>query len=132
MNAINIKFCKIAIITLVVGISGCMSKGIEMTEQQQRMARCDQYVGMARDQCQRGENVTIEDYKEEYKEFEKDVNNKMKAEKERAQKSAIAEEKMKEEKFKEAMEKAKAKADAAKEAQIEQQIQALDDTDKTK
>lgn len=115
------------LIIALATLSGCMSKGVEMTEQQQRMARCDQYVGMSRDDCQRGENVTIEDYKDEYKEFERDVNNKMKAETAKAQKAAEADEKMKAEKLKEAMDRAKANADAAKQAQIEKQIEALKD-----
>jgi membrane protein involved in colicin uptake len=117
----------ILFITALLSLSGCMSKGIEMTEQQQRMARCDQYVGMSREDCQRGENVTIEDYKDEYKEFERDVNDKMKAETAKAQKAAEADEKMKAEKLKEAMARAKANADAAKKAQIEKQIEALKD-----
>ncbi|MFC4701132.1 hypothetical protein ACFO4O_13240 [Glaciecola siphonariae] len=130
MKASITRFSATAFLGLSFTLGGCMSKGVEMTDQQQRMARCDQYVDMSRDQCLRGENVTIDDYKEEYKDFEKDVRNKMKAETEQAQKAAAAEEKLKAEKLKEALEKAKAQADKARQAQIEAQIQAIEDSSK--
>jgi hypothetical protein len=109
------------------GLSACMSKGIEMTDQQQRMARCDQYVDMARDKCLRGENVTFNDYREEYKDFEKDVREKTQAENQKVQKALGAEEKMKAEKLKAALENAKLRGEQAKQEQIEKQIQALED-----
>lgn len=94
-----------------------------MSEQQQRMARCDQYVDSAREQCLRGDNVTIEDFKKDYKEFEKDVNAKMKAETDKAE----AEQKSREDKLKEALKNAKEKADIARQEQIEKELKALED-----
>jgi hypothetical protein len=95
--------------------TGCMSKGIEMTDQQKRMQRCDQYVDMARESCLRGENVTIEDYKEEYRGFERDIQARMKAENEAIQKAVAAQEKIKAEKLKEALKEAEEKAKKAEE-----------------
>ncbi|WP_395339704.1 hypothetical protein PN836_015140 [Ningiella sp. W23] len=102
------KALKLFIFSLAtVMLSACMTKGLEMTEQQQRMARCDQYIGMARDDCLNGVNVTIDDYKDEYREFEADVRDKLKAEQDQAKAAAAAREKMNEEKFKEAMKRVK-------------------------
>jgi hypothetical protein len=98
-----------------VGLTGCMSKDIEMTDQQKRMQRCDQYVDMARESCLRGENVTIEDYKEEYRGFERDIQARMKAENEAIQKAVAAQEKIKAEKLKEALKEAEEKAKKAEE-----------------
>lgn len=41
------------------------------SEQQQRMLRCDQYIGEQRETCLRGDSVTIDDYKADYKNYKK-------------------------------------------------------------
>jgi hypothetical protein len=53
-------------------MSGCMSKDVAYTDQQKRMMRCDQYIGESREECLRGMAVTIEDYKADWREFERD------------------------------------------------------------
>ncbi|MGQ8364480.1 hypothetical protein [Glaciecola sp. 1036] len=61
-------------VLLVIGVallSGCMSKEAVNNDHQMRMQRCEQYIGDAREKCLQGENVTIEDYKEDLKEFKK-------------------------------------------------------------
>lgn len=107
----------------VLLLTGCISKGIEMTEQQQRMARCDQYIEMARDDCLRGENVTIDDYNDEYRVFEKNV----REQKERAEKVASENEKLKAEKLKEALSKSKEAAEISRQAEIEKELKLLED-----
>ncbi|MFW8591443.1 hypothetical protein ACOI22_11615 [Glaciecola sp. 2405UD65-10] len=53
-------------------ISGCMTPQTgPRTEQQKRMVRCDQYIDEQRDTCLRGEAVTIDDYKEDLKNYKK-------------------------------------------------------------
>lgn len=53
-------------------ISGCMTPQTgPRTEQQKRMVRCDQYIDEQRDACLRGEAVTIDDYKEDLKNYKK-------------------------------------------------------------
>lgn len=51
---------------------GCMSKEVVTNEQQKRMQRCEQYTDRDREDCLRGEHVTIEDYKDDYKDFKKE------------------------------------------------------------
>lgn len=104
-------------------LTGCMSKGIEMTEQQQRMARCDQYIEMARDRCLRGDNVTIDDYNEEYKGFEKHVRAKQEA----LEKAELANEAIKAKKLEEALKNSKAAAEKARQAEIDKQLKQLED-----
>jgi len=41
------------------------------SEQQERMMRCDQYIGDQREDCLRGEAVTIDDYKDDLKNYNK-------------------------------------------------------------
>nr|WP_136251291.1 hypothetical protein [Ningiella ruwaisensis] len=118
-------FCTGLAATVV--LSGCISKNVEMTENQQRMQRCDQYIDMAREQCLRGENVTIDDYQEEYRAFEKDVRDKQKAEEELQRIKAEKEEKEKEQKLKEALKDVNKNAEEAREKKIEQQIQQIED-----
>lgn len=125
-HAVN-HLCSLCLVATLLSLSGCMSKGIEMTEQQQRMARCDQYIDMAREQCLRGENVTIEDYKKEYRAFEKDVRDKIKAENEGIQQASAADEKIKADKLKEAMRKSKELADKAKQDKIDKEIQLIEE-----
>lgn len=55
---------------------GCMSKEVGYSDQQKRMVRCDQYIGNDREECLRGMAVTIEDYKADYREFERDEQKK--------------------------------------------------------
>jgi hypothetical protein len=98
-----------------------MSKGIEMTEQQKRMQRCDQYIEMAREQCLRGDNVTIEDYKEEYREFERETQERMRAETLAIEKAVAAQEKIKAEKLKQALKDAEEKAKKAQEQKVIEQ-----------
>lgn len=106
----HLRFSTLFICLSTIGLTACMSKDIEMTEQQKRMQRCDQYVDMARESCLRGENVTIEDYKEEYRGFERDIQARMKAENEAIQKAVAAQEKIKAEKLREALKEAEEKA----------------------
>ncbi len=47
----------------------CLSKDVYYTDQQKRMQRCEQYIEASRERCLRGETVTIEDYKQDYREF---------------------------------------------------------------
>jgi len=117
----KVRFASFMLATSALGLSGCMSKGIEMTEQQQRMQRCDQYIEMARDQCLRGDNVTIEDYKEEYREFEKDTQERMRAETQAIEKAVAAQEKIKAEKLKQALKDAEEKAKKAQEQKVIEQ-----------
>lgn len=56
-------------------LSGCIAKNVDYSEQQLRMQRCDQYVDKQRDDCLRGEAVTIEDYKDDYKAYKKSRKN---------------------------------------------------------
>jgi len=110
-------------IAITIALSGCMSKGLEMTDQQQRMARCDQYIEMARDQCLRGDNVTIDDYNEEYKDFEKDLREKQA----KLEEDEKANEKLKAEKLKQALDNAKAEADKVRKAELEKKLKAIED-----
>jgi hypothetical protein len=82
-------------------LSACMSKDIEMTEQQQRMQRCDQYIESVREDCLRGMNVTIEDYQEEYRAFERSQQTELKKNSEAIKKAVAAQEKTRMEKEKE-------------------------------
>lgn len=81
-------------------LSACMSKDIEMTEQQQRMQRCDQYIESVREDCLRGMNVTIEDYQEEYRAFERSQQSELKKNSEAINKAVAAQEKTRMEKEK--------------------------------
>ena len=68
----NNKWLFSAVTLLCAGIlSGCMAKDVPYSEQQQRMARCDQYIERERDMCLRGEAVTIEDFNEDFKDYKK-------------------------------------------------------------
>jgi hypothetical protein len=122
MLSIN-KICRTSLLLAIsaLGLSACMSKGIEMTEQQKRMQRCDQYIDMAREQCLRGDNVTIEDYREEYREFEKDTQERMRAETQAIERSVDAQEKVKAEKLKQALKDAEEKAKKAQEQKVIEQ-----------
>lgn len=48
-----------------------MAKDVNFSEQQKRMQRCDQYIERDRDLCLRGDHVTIEDYKEDFRDYKK-------------------------------------------------------------
>lgn len=50
---------------------GCVAKDVALNEQQKRMLRCDQYNDRDRELCLQGMHVTIEDYKDDYKNFKK-------------------------------------------------------------
>ncbi|MFT6270296.1 MAG: hypothetical protein ACJAVV_003130 [Alphaproteobacteria bacterium] len=52
-------------------LAGCMAKDITFNDQQKRMQRCDQYIDRDRDLCLRGDHVTIEDYKEDFRDYTK-------------------------------------------------------------
>jgi len=60
-------------------LSGCMSSEAGYSEQQKRMLRCDQYLGETREECLRGMAVTIEDYKTDWREFERSEKQKREA-----------------------------------------------------
>ena len=66
----------VAACLMSASLLGCMSKDIGYSEQQKRMVRCDQYIGNDREECLRGMAVTIEDYKADYREFERDEQKK--------------------------------------------------------
>jgi hypothetical protein len=53
-------------------LSACLSpiQG-KHSEQQERMLRCDQYIGDQREDCLRGAAVTIDDYNDDYKNYQK-------------------------------------------------------------
>lgn len=57
-------------------MSGCISKEVGYSDQQKRMMRCDQYIGDTKADCLRGIAVTIEDYKADWREFERDKKKK--------------------------------------------------------
>jgi hypothetical protein len=65
------KYYSMAIIVSVILLTGCIAKDVDFTEQQQRMQRCDQYIEQDRDRCLRGEPVTIEDYKDDFRDYQK-------------------------------------------------------------
>ena len=68
----NNKWAFSAVILLCATfLSGCIGKDIPYSEQQQRMARCDQYIERERDMCLRGEPVTIDDYNDDFKDYKK-------------------------------------------------------------
>lgn len=56
---------------LCICLSACMAKDIELSDQQKRMQRCDQYIDRERDACLRGETITIEEYQDELRKYEK-------------------------------------------------------------
>jgi len=64
--------CAVAV-TGVIGIllSACMAKDVVYTDQQKRMQRCDQYIDREREQCLKGDYVTIDEYQDDYKEYKK-------------------------------------------------------------
>ena len=75
-----IKYTRLILGSLsVVMLSACMSSESGYSEQQKRMLRCDQYVGETRDECLRGVAVTVEDYKDDYREFERTEQKKKEA-----------------------------------------------------
>ncbi|MDT0593942.1 hypothetical protein [Glaciecola petra] len=57
---------------LALILTACISKEAQYSDQQKRMLRCDQYIGQSRDECLNGMTVTIEDYKQDWREFERD------------------------------------------------------------
>ncbi|WP_284215575.1 hypothetical protein [Agaribacter marinus] len=63
-------------ICAITSLQACMHKDAVNNEHQQRMQRCEQYVGMAQNDCLKGENVTIEEYKDDFREFKKDLKQK--------------------------------------------------------
>ena len=67
---------------LCIGLSACVAKDVAWTEQQQRLQTCEQYVDRKRDDCLRGDFVTIQDYKDEYKRYEKSLAREEKQKKE--------------------------------------------------
>lgn len=70
--AIFIKSKSLVIAASILSLSACMMplEGPH-TEQQERMIRCDQYIGDQREACLRGEPVTIDDYQEDLKNYKK-------------------------------------------------------------
>lgn len=71
MKRINKHVILLAVVSPIM-LTACMSP-IEgkHSEQQQRMLRCDQYIGEQRESCLRGDSVTIDDYKDDYKNYKK-------------------------------------------------------------
>ncbi|MFC3122904.1 hypothetical protein [Agaribacter flavus] len=68
---------KLVIVSMcILGLQACMSKEAVNNEHQLRMQRCEQYVGMAQINCLKGQNVTIDEYKDDYREFKKDQKQK--------------------------------------------------------
>lgn len=68
-----IKGLSVATVVLISGgLTGCMMpiEGAH-SEQQKRMLRCDQYIDEQRETCLRGEAVTIDDFKDDYKDYQK-------------------------------------------------------------
>lgn len=55
----------------VITLTGCIAKDVEFTEQQKRMQRCDQYVDREREECLKGSPVTIDDYKDDYRAYQR-------------------------------------------------------------
>jgi hypothetical protein len=64
-------FKKLMLIATCVGLTACVAKDINLSEQQKRMQRCDQYIDRARDDCLRGETITIDDYKDDFRAYER-------------------------------------------------------------
>lgn len=56
---------------IVIMLSACMANEVTNNEQQKRMQRCEQYIDREREQCLQGDHVTIEDYKEDYRAYQK-------------------------------------------------------------
>lgn len=56
---------------VLITLTGCMAKDAEFTEQQKRMQRCDQYVDREREDCLKGSPVTIDDYKDDYRAYQR-------------------------------------------------------------
>lgn len=61
----------VSLIMSMAFLMGCVAKDIEFTEQQKRMQRCEQYIERQREECLQGMPVTIEDYKDDYRAYEK-------------------------------------------------------------
>ena len=102
--------------------SGCMSKDITLSEQQERMLRCDKYVAELRERCLSGELVSVSDYNDELSSFKKAQQAKIDAEQARI----YAEELSKQEKFNQAMREAQKKAEEAKQQAIEAKVKKIE------
>jgi membrane protein involved in colicin uptake len=114
MNSIKRKSIgMVGTVLAVLSLNACISKDVEMTEQQKRMQRCDQYVDMAREQCLQGMNVTIQDYQEEFRNFEKSQQAELEAQTKAIEAAVARQEAIKAEKLKEALKKAEEKAKQA-------------------
>lgn len=55
----------------IIILSACVAKDVSYNEQQKRMLRCDQYIERERERCLQGDYVTIEDYKDDYRAYER-------------------------------------------------------------
>jgi hypothetical protein len=55
----------------IIMLSACVAKDVSYNEQQKRMQRCEQYIDRERERCFQGDYVTIEDYKEDYRAYER-------------------------------------------------------------
>jgi hypothetical protein len=71
MNILLKKYYGVGLLLCASLLAGCMATDVEFTEQQKRMQRCDQYTDRDRDICLRGYAVTIEEYKQDYKDYRK-------------------------------------------------------------
>lgn len=55
----------------IIILSACVAKDVSYNEQQKRMLRCEQYIERERERCLQGDYVTIEDYKDDYRAYER-------------------------------------------------------------
>lgn len=66
------KLSVVVVLGMSCLVSACLSPTAgKHSEQQERMLRCDQYIGDQRETCLQGEAVTIDDYKEDFKNYQK-------------------------------------------------------------
>lgn len=65
---------KVAIVLIIVSsfvFTGCIAKDVKYTDQQKRMQRCEQYIDREREQCLRGDYITLEEYKDDFEAYKK-------------------------------------------------------------